>query len=153
MDRNHNIDASLYGLWYFGMFEPSDPRIASTMTAIEENLLCRTEIGGMARYVGDKYHWDSALDDRRGNIPGNPWFICALWIAQYRIAGARRPEDLKSALPWIEWVCSRALPSGALAEQLNPATGLPVGVSPLTWSHATLIATVQEYIEKYESMR
>ena len=151
--RNHDIDASLYGLWYFGMFEPSDPRLVSTMTAIEEKLLCRTEIGGMARYVGDKYHWDSDLDDRRGEIPGNPWFICALWIAQYRIAGARSPEDLKSALPWIEWVCSRALPSGALAEQLNPATGLPVGVSPLTWSHATLIATVQEYIEKYESMR
>ena len=74
-------------------------------------------------------------------------------MAQYRIARARRLEDLKLVIPWIKWVCSRALPSGVLAEQLNPLTGKPVGVSPLTWSHATLIATVQEYIDKYESLK
>jgi len=153
VERDHNVDASLYGLWYFGMFEPSDPRIVSTMTAIEEQLMCRTEVGGLARYKGDEYNWDPTLDERRAEIPGNPWIICTLWIAQYRIARSRSLEDLKLAIPWIEWVCSRALPSGALAEQLNPLSGRPVGVSPLTWSHATLIATVQEYIQKYESLK
>ncbi|MCH8062274.1 MAG: glycoside hydrolase family 15 protein [Chloroflexi bacterium] len=153
VERDDNVDASLYGLWYFGMFEPLDPRIIRTMTDIEEKLLCRTEVGGLARYVGDEYNWDPTLDERRSEIPGNPWFICTLWIAQYRIARARSLEDLKLVIPWINWVCSRALPSGALAEQLDPLTGKPVGVSPLTWSHATLVATVQEYIDKYEGLQ
>jgi glucoamylase len=31
---------------------------------------------------------------------------------------------------------------------VDPYTNAPVSVSPLTWSHATLVATVQEYMEK-----
>ncbi len=40
------------------------------------------------------------------------------------------------------------LPSGVLAEQINPHTHEPISVSPLTWSHATFIMAVQEYINK-----
>ena len=38
---DYNVDASLYGLWYFGMFEPSDARIERTMDAIVDRLLSR----------------------------------------------------------------------------------------------------------------
>ncbi|MCH8146927.1 MAG: toprim domain-containing protein [Planctomycetes bacterium] len=150
---DNTIDASLYGLWYFGMFEPNDPRIERTMKAIEDRLWCRTDIGGLARYEGDEYHWDRALDQQRDTIPGNPWIISTLWLAQYRIARAESLEDLKLAIPMIKWTCDRALPSGVLAEQIHPLTGEPLSVSPLTWSHATVVTTVLDYVDKYEQLQ
>ncbi len=144
----HKVDASLFGLWYYGMFDPNDPRIDRTMKAIEERL--RTPIGGLARYEGDRYHWDNALEGEDEKIPGNPWFITTIWLAQHRIAKAQTLEELRRALPILKWVCAKSLPSGVLAEQIHPKTGAPLSVSPLTWSHASLISAVREYIEKYE---
>jgi hypothetical protein len=45
---------------------------------------------------------------------------------------------------------SRALPSGVLAEQVHPYTGQPISVSPLTWSHATFVAVVADYLHKLQ---
>jgi glucoamylase len=55
---------------------------------------------------------------------------------------------LRGALEILEWTAKNALPSGVLAEQLHPATGEPVSVSPLTWSHSTFVATVLNYLRK-----
>jgi GH15 family glucan-1,4-alpha-glucosidase len=33
---------------------------------------------------------------------GNPWFICSLWLAQYRIAHGTTLDELHSALPLLE---------------------------------------------------
>jgi GH15 family glucan-1,4-alpha-glucosidase len=85
-------------------------------------------------------------------VPGNPWFICTLWLAQYRIARARTLEELEHALPILEWVASRTLRSGVLAEQINPYTDKPLSVSPLTWSHAIVVAAVIEYLKKLETL-
>jgi hypothetical protein len=52
----------------------------------------------------------------------------------------------------LVWVAGHALPSGALAEQINPLTGEPLSVSPLTWSHATFVATVLDFIEKADML-
>ena len=152
VEPDYTVDASLYGLWYFGMFEPEDPRIERTMDAIVSRLSCQTEVGGLARYEDDAYHWDSALDHRRADIHGNPWVVTTLWLAQYHIARAQTIKELKLAVPALEWVCDRALPSGVLAEQYHPVTGEPKSVSPLTWSHATVVMAVQEYIDKYETL-
>ena len=35
-----------------------------------------------------------------------------------------------------------------MAEQVNPYTNAPLSVSPLTWSHATLVTTVREYVAR-----
>ena len=48
----------------------------------------------------------------------------------------------------LEWVANHALPSGVLAEQVNPESGEPLSVSPLTWSHATFVATARRMIRK-----
>jgi GH15 family glucan-1,4-alpha-glucosidase len=74
---------------------------------------------------------------------GNPWFICTLWVAQYRIAHATTLDELHSALPLLEWVRVHSLPSGIMAEQVNPFTSEPPSVSPLTWSHAEYVLTVR----------
>jgi len=148
-DSDTTIDASIYAPFYFGVFEPDDERVVNTMTAIREHLSVKTEIGGIARYKGDTYH---KVSDDVDNVPGNPWFICSLWLAQWYIAKAKNPEDLQEAIPVLEWVASRALPSGVLAEQVHPFTNQPLSVSPLTWSHATFVATVIEYIKKTEAI-
>lgn len=134
------IDASLFGTFYFGCYSPHDEKVVGTMKAIEESLASG---GGIARFQNDDYMRISE------NAIGNPWFICTLWLADYYIAAARTAEDLGKALKIIEWTADHALPSGVLAEQMNPLTGEPVSVSPLTWSHSTFVATVKNYLQKY----
>jgi GH15 family glucan-1,4-alpha-glucosidase len=143
------VDASLYGCWRFGAFPPDDPRVEATMLAIREKLCVRTEVGGVARYQGDPYQQRAAGDDK---VPGNPWFICTLWLAQHAIAKARTVDDLREPLPDLSWVARHALESGILAEQLHPYTGEPLSVSPLTWSHAEVVATVLAWLEKREAL-
>jgi glucoamylase len=140
------VDASLCGLFLFGMYEVGDPRIVRTMEAIGEKLSVRTGVGGLARYEGDMYQRSVPAED--ANVPGNPWFLSTLWLAQWHIARAQTPEELQPALEAITWVVKRALASGVLAEQVHPYTGEPLSVSPLTWSHSTFVQTVLEYVEK-----
>ncbi|MEK6978545.1 MAG: glycoside hydrolase family 15 protein, partial [Candidatus Hydrothermarchaeota archaeon] len=83
--KDYTVDSSLYALFEFGVLPPHDPRVVSTMEAVKARLWCRTGVGGLARYEGDQYHRVA------GNpvVPGNPWFICTLWLAQWYIAKAR----------------------------------------------------------------
>ncbi|UCC64490.1 MAG: hypothetical protein JSV36_05375 [Anaerolineae bacterium] len=81
-------------------------------------------------------------------MPGNPWFICTLWLAQWVIATAQTEADLNPALDILNWAADHALPSGVMAEQVHPHTNAPLSVSPLTWSHATLVMTVREYMAR-----
>ncbi|HEX7997746.1 MAG TPA: glycoside hydrolase family 15 protein [Pyrinomonadaceae bacterium] len=148
-DVDPTIDASLFGLFYFGAFAPDDATVIETMQAVEERLWAKTDIGGVARYEHDSY---MRVTNDMERVPGNPWFICTLWLADYRIAAARTLEDLERAVEILEWVVARALPSGVLAEQVDPLTGAPVSVSPLTWSHSTVVATVISYLRKLEAL-
>ncbi len=140
-----NIDASISGLIFFGMYDAHDPRIVSTMQQIYDRLWIKTDVGGLARYENDYYH---QVSQDVGNVPGNPWSICTLWIAQYFIESASTEEELNRALPTMEWVANHALPSGVLAEQVDPYSHAPLSVSPLTWSHAGFVTTVVEYLDK-----
>ncbi len=149
-ERDTTIDASLFGLWYFGMFAPDDPKTVATMEAVRDRLWVKTDVGGMARYENDYYH--QASDDIE-NVPGNPWFICTLWMAQWYIASAKTAADLESALEILNWAADHALPSGVMAEQVHPYTNAPLSVSPLTWSHATLVTTVREYLARQAILR
>lgn len=143
------IDSSMYAIFGFGLLGATDPRVDKTMRAIEERLWCKTNVGGVARYENDYYHRIS--DDIR-NVAGNPWFICTLWLADWRIAKAHTIEELREALPILDWVANHALPSGVLAEQVHPYSNAPLSVSPLTWSHATVVSTMVAYQRKLEEM-
>lgn len=149
LECDPTLDASVSAFARFGMYSPHDPMVASTMAAIEERLWCRTPVGGLARYEHDPYF---LADADRGRVPGNPWFICTLWLAQYHIARARQPEDLDTALRFLEWVEGHAFPSGVLAEQIHPGTGAPLSVSPLTWSHGELVLTVHQYLTRLRAL-
>ncbi|MBX7055017.1 MAG: glycoside hydrolase family 15 protein [Pyrinomonadaceae bacterium] len=139
------VDASLFGVFYFGCLEPDDEMVVSTMAAIEQKLTNQTSIGGIARFENDGYMRESDA------VIGNSWFICTLWLAEYYIARARSGKNLDAAREIIEWTAAKALPSGVLGEQIEPVSGRHTSVSPLTWSHSTYVAAVLSYSRKFNS--
>lgn len=143
------VDASLFAVFKFHPFEATDPRVTSTMDAVAKTLWVNTPVGGLARYENDTYHRISS--DKRG-VPGNPWFVTTLWLADYYIARGSTLEQLKEAVPIFEWAVKHALPSGVLAEQVDPYTNRPLSVSPLTWSHGTFVLTIIKYLQKLEDL-
>lgn len=144
-EADATVDASLFGTFYFGCFAADDEMVVNTMRAVEETLGLETDIGGVARFENDDY---VRVSDK---VPGNSWFICTLWLAEYYLARAQTRADLARVLDFLNWTVARSLPSGVLAEQLNPLTGEHVSVSPLTWSHSTFVATVSSYLSKQRS--
>ena len=151
VELDRTVDASLYALAYFGMFEPDDPKIIRTVAAIRSRLSIDGPQGGMARFEGDRYQLTPT--GKAAGIPGNPWFLCSLWDAEYEIMLARTEEDLASPLATLEWVVDHALPSGVIAEQMDCETGEPVGAAPLTWSHGTFVLAVCEYLDALNRVR
>jgi len=140
-------DVSLWGLFSFGLYRADDPRIVATVATLKEKLWVGTPVGGMARYENDGYQRVST------ELPGNPWFVATLWLADHLILQAATEKELAAAVEILSWVADHALPSGVLAEQVHPFTGKPVFVSPLTWSHGTFVAVVQHYLRHLGNIR
>ncbi len=143
-------DSANYAIWAFGALDVHDELVQHEMKALRDRLWVKTHIGGCARYERDYYH--QIEREKTDLVPGNPWIICTLWQAQYLIARAKTVDELSEAVPYLEWAVKRAAPSGILAEQLNPYTAEPLSVSPLTWSHATFVIVVMEYLAKLERL-
>jgi GH15 family glucan-1,4-alpha-glucosidase len=143
------LDSAIHGLWRFGMYPPDDPRVADTMRAIADQLSNKAEAGGVARYSDDYYF---QVERNTSVTPGNPWFMCTLWLAQWYIATSRSVVDMQPARQMIDWAVQHQLPGGLLSEQLDPHSGAPLSVSPLTWSHAEYIVTVDEYCRKADTL-
>ena len=133
-----SAESSVSALFDLGMFEATDPRIIRTMTHLKNCLWVPGEIGGLARYEGDYYHQiDTAL-------PGNPWIVTTLWLANWHIDCG----DLDEGRRLLEWAIERKSGAGLLAEQFNPFNGDPLSVSPLTWSHASFCYTALKLSRK-----
>jgi GH15 family glucan-1,4-alpha-glucosidase len=142
--RDISIDSSLAFTFLSETFDADSKEVRETMNEVVKHLWVDPGIGGLSRYINDEYHRVSK------DVPGNPWFICTLWLARYYVKTAASLEDLKKALDLLGWVVKCALPSGVLAEQLNPFDASPISVSPLVWSHAEFVIAVCEYLEKYQ---
>ena len=135
-------DASLWGLFAFGLYAANDPRVVSSMEAMREKLWVRTQVGGLARFESDGYYWMSP------DVPGNPWIISTLWLADYLLEKGEDDGELAEAQELLSWATRHARPSGVLAEQLHPNTGEPLSVAPLTWSHAAFLATTHRLLRR-----
>ena len=110
------------------MCAPDDPRIVGTMTAIRERLWVKTEVGGIARYEHDQYH---QVSSDVAAIPGNPWFVCTLWVAEWFAETARTPEDLERAAELLAWACcSRSAERGARRAGPPVHRGAALGLAP-----------------------
>ena len=135
-----SLDASLCGIFLFGAYSPEEVKVRNTMLQVEEKLGCADLGGGIARYEGDSR---SGIQRKE-----NPWFVTTLWITQYYISVAQTKNDLEIANEILEWVCLHSLRSGVLPKQVNIEANESESTSPFKWSHATLIAAVQEYLNK-----
>jgi GH15 family glucan-1,4-alpha-glucosidase len=142
-EKDTTLDSSVSTVFAYGVLDAKDPMVVSTMEALARDLWVRTEVGGLARYQNDRYRRVSEA------VPGNPWFISTLRLARWHTAKASRVEELSSAMDLIKWASKNALPSGALAEQLDPYSGKPVSATPLVWSHAEYVLAVCDYVGKY----
>ncbi|MBM3231619.1 glycoside hydrolase family 15 protein, partial [Candidatus Peregrinibacteria bacterium] len=142
-------DMSIAAIWKTGALPPDDPRVVATMQRLKQTLTVHTTVGGLARYTNDFYH---SKEKPSKNVPGNPWFITTLWYAQWRIAVAQTKEDLAEAKAILEWATRHAGPTGMIAEQMHPRTGAPLSVAPLTWSHATFVETVLQFVKKEQQV-
>jgi GH15 family glucan-1,4-alpha-glucosidase len=143
-------DSANFALFALGALAADDPKVEQDMLATRQALWVKTGIGGIARYQRDYFH--QVERERISEVPGNPWVICTLWHAQWLIARATTVDDLRNALPYMDWAIERADLAGVMAEQYHPYTGEPLGVSPLTWSHATFVIVVMEYLKKHRQI-
>jgi oligosaccharide amylase len=150
IEKDTTLDASIMQLWRLGLLPHDDPRIVSTMTQLEESLKVRTSIGGYARYTNDFYQFHC---QHSKDVPGNPWIITTLWIAQWKIAMAQSVSELDTTRAYLHWAAEKATPAGILPEQMHPYTGMHLSVSPLTWSHAVYVETFLMYLEKEEELQ
>lgn len=90
--------------------------------------LWRPGSGGIGRYEGDHYR------------DGQPWILTTLWLA---LAAARCGEMIL-ATECCTWVIRHTPREGQLPEQIDPVTGEPSWVMPLTWSHAMFVLATCE---------
>ena len=138
--------SSMYGIFTFGVLDIDDPRLVRAIKQVEERILLKTDVGGVARYEGDIYYRNAT------GVPGNPWIITTLWLAQYYIARAKKESDFATVHQWIEWALKHASSSGMLSEQLHPYTGEQLSATPLTWSHSEYIMTIGKYLNRLEEL-
>ncbi len=142
VQNDERIDsAAVYGAFMFGLYPIDSTEIQSSVAAMVNALkMPQQDVLGLARYENDSYYRVS--DD----IPGNPWFITTLWLAQYNIETGRIDE----ALQLIHWCTSHMMNTGVLPEQLNPYNNQYISVAPLTWSQAEYVSTLLDLISIVE---
>jgi len=144
---NTAVDSSLLMSTIYGIFDAQSEAMKKTVEAIIKRLWLRQGIGGLARYENDKYHRVSE------SVPGNPWPICTLWLGRWYSRTAKSLEDLNKSLDILTWATKTSLPSGLMAEQLNPFDANPISVSPLIWSHAEFVMAAKEYLDSYKRLQ
>jgi oligosaccharide amylase len=149
LELDATIDASTFATFHLGVFAAETEMVERTMHAVRGRLWV-PETGGVARYENDVYQ---RAADTPENAPGNAWVICTLWLAEHAIARATSVAELQSALDLVRWARSKARPSLVLPEQIHPATGAGLSVSPFAWSHAQVVSVVRGYLEALRKMR
>lgn len=143
--RDMICDSSAYALFAFGILPADDPKVAATMGRMGRKLWVKAGVGGLARYERD---YSFRVTEGFDKVPGNPWSICTLWLADWYIATATKKAELKSVLDLMEWAARCASRTGVLSEQIHPFSLQPLPVAPLTWSRAQFVTTASAYLDK-----
>jgi GH15 family glucan-1,4-alpha-glucosidase len=125
---DEELDASLLLIPQLGFLPISDPRVVSTIAAIERELL----VGGFVR----RYRTESGAD---GLPPGEGIFIpCSFWLAQaYELMGRHIEAD---AL--IDRLLALRNDVGLLSEEYDASAKRQVGNFPQAYSHLALVQSL-----------
>jgi GH15 family glucan-1,4-alpha-glucosidase len=121
------LDASVLLIPHMGLIPADDPRMLSTVAAIERSL---TWDGLVLRYATD-----TGVDGLAGHEA--TFLICSFWLADnYAMAG--RLDDAEALL---DRLISLASPLGLLAEEYHPGLHRHLGNFPQAFSHIGLVNT------------
>lgn len=121
------LDASVLVIPHVGFLPATDPRVQSTVRAIENTLL---RDGFVLRY---------ATEHQVDGLPGSEgaFLACSFWLADnYAFAGRTREAE-----EMFERLLSLRNPLGLLAEEYDPALRRQIGNFPQGFSHLALIAS------------
>ncbi|SMF10702.1 glycoside hydrolase family 15 protein [Pseudobacteriovorax antillogorgiicola] len=134
LERDFVTDISQLGAGYpYGVFDyENNGSEWDQLIDVTFEQLWRPGVGGIGRYEADHYR------------DGNPWVLATLWLA---LAADERGKTDMARQCW-QWVYEHASPEGLLAEQIDPKTGKPAWVMPLTWSHAMYGLAVHQLREE-----
>ena len=128
-----DMDASVLLLPELGLIDPADPRFASTVAAIESDLVRGQHV---MRY---------AAEDDFG-LPETEFLVCRFWLVDALAAIGRREE----ARERFEDALRLRNRYGLLAEDIHPQTGALWGNFPQTYSMAGVILSAMRLSQSWE---
>ena len=128
-----DMDASVLLLPELGLIEAQDPRFASTVAAIEQDLVRGRHV---MRY---------AAEDDFG-LPETEFLVCRFWLIDALAALGRREEARERYQDALLLRNSY----GLLAEDIHPETGALWGNFPQTYSMAGLILSAMRLSQSWE---
>jgi GH15 family glucan-1,4-alpha-glucosidase len=128
-----DMDASVLLLPELGLIEPGDPRFASTVAAIETDLVHGRHV---MRY---------ASEDDFG-LPETEFLVCRFWLIDALAALGRREE----ARERYNDALSLRNSYGLLSEDIHPQTGALWGNFPQTYSMAGIILSAMRLSQSWE---
>lgn len=117
-----SLDAAVLTIGLTGLVAPHDPRFVATVEAIGRELRA-----GASVY---RYRYDDGLPGIEGAFN-----LCAAWMIEALAIIGRREE----AAAMLRDYAALAGPTGLMAEQFDPETGLALGNFPQAYSHLGLI--------------
>ena len=123
---SHNLDASNLLMPLVGFIPATDPRMRSTIEAIESELT--SPQGFVYRYSG----FDDGIAGSEGTFA-----ICTFWLADNLIALG----ELERARALFEKLRGCANDLGLFSEEVEPETGAMLGNFPQAFSHLAFIST------------
>lgn len=118
-----DLDASLLMLPIVGFLPPDDPRVLSTVDAIEADL---SDDGGLLR----RYRSPDGLEGEEG-----AFLLCTFWLAEALALAGR----LDRATEVFERAIRSCNDVGLLAEEVDASTGGALGNVPQAFSHVGLV--------------
>src|SRR5690606_2766604 len=126
---SRELDAALLLIPIVGFLPPEDPRVASTIAAIERELMTD---GLVLRYP-------IAEENPIDGLPGTEgaFLACSFWLAQARAMTGRVAE----AVELFELLLSLRNDVGLLAEEYDPRLRRQLGNFPQAFSHIHLVRT------------
>ncbi len=118
------LDISVLALAFYGLLDPSDPRMEATVRAIEApNAQSGLNMdGGIARFEG------AAL----------PFYLPTLWLARYHLLAGNKARALE--LITLSLQCATDL--DLMAEHFDPVSSRQWGNFPQAFSHEELVRTL-----------
>ena len=132
-EGSDDMDASVLLLPELGLIDACDPRFASTVAAIEKDLVRGRHV---MRY---------AAEDDFG-LPGTEFLVCRFWLIDALAALGRREE----ARERYQDALSLRNSYGLLAEDIHPETGALWGNFPQTYSMAGVILSAMRLSQSWE---